>query len=333
MSVMGVKQSTKAFGDSQSIPRGAVANPTEYSPSEMKKLGGENVGEVLNKMADPNWIDPNKKVRTVGNDKLDKDSFFKLMIAQMKNQDPTNPLKSHEMAAQLANFSSLEQMQNMNKTLEEMKNAQKPTEQFQALNFIGKAVAGDSSKIMRAKGDKDHDLRYSLPNSVQEVNIKVKNAEGEVVKAYTLKNVKAGENVITWNGIDEKGAVAPAGDYQFTAEAIGSNGQKMAVKTAFEGVITGINYSAEGPVLLVGNQAVRMRDVKRITDPQLMKNGQEDQKKAASQTPDLKGTTLTQQTEIRDSEGAPEAPAASNLMNTVGLSRGMMSQLSKETGK
>jgi flagellar basal-body rod modification protein FlgD len=63
----------------------------------------------------------------------------------MKNQDPTNPLKSHEMAAQLANFSSLEQMQNMNSTLTELKNGQKPSENYQALNLIGKAVAGDSS--------------------------------------------------------------------------------------------------------------------------------------------------------------------------------------------
>jgi len=52
------------------------------------------------------------------------------MLAQNENQDPTNPMKSHEMAAQLANFSSLEQMQNMNKNLEELKNGQKPVENF-----------------------------------------------------------------------------------------------------------------------------------------------------------------------------------------------------------
>jgi flagellar basal-body rod modification protein FlgD len=122
----------------------------------------------------PNWIDPSKKARTVGNSNLDKDAFFKLMLAQMKNQDPTNPLKSHEMAAQLANFSSLEQMQNINKTLGEMKEGQKPSENFQALNLIGKAVAGDSSKVIRGLNDKDHDFKFNLPMDASEVGIKVR---------------------------------------------------------------------------------------------------------------------------------------------------------------
>lgn len=330
MSVMSVKQSTKAFGDKPQVSqKSAFDQPAEYTPADLKKLGGENVGEVLNKMADPNWVDPNKKIRAVGNDKLDKDSFFKLMLAQMKNQDPTNPLKSHEMAAQLANFSSLEQMQNMNKTLEEMKNAQKPLEQFQAMSFIGKAVGGDSSKIVRTKGDRDHDIRFNLPNNAGEVQVKVKNGDGEVVKNYSLKATKAGENQITWNGEDEKGTKLPAGDYQFFIEATGLDGQKMAVKTEFEGVITGIHTSPEGPILLVGNQAIRMKDVKKITDPQLMKN---DQKKQTSQTPDLKLGGQMAQTEKTNEEGAPEAQKHSNdIMNSVGLSRGMMAKLSKET--
>src|SRR5690606_35195937 len=107
-------------------------------------LGGQDVGEFLNKIADPNWVDPQKRFRATGNDKLDKEAFMKLMLAQMKNQDPTNPMKSHEMAAQLAQFSSVEQLSNINTTLTAMQAGQKPTESFQALNFIGKAVAGDS---------------------------------------------------------------------------------------------------------------------------------------------------------------------------------------------
>lgn len=329
MSVMNVKQSTKAFGDNQGNQRASAVGPSEYTPAEMKQLGGENVGEVLNKVADPNWVDPTRKARTAGNDKLDKDAFFKLMLAQMKNQDPTNPLKSHEMAAQLANFSSLEQMQNVNATLTEMKNGQKPLEQFQALNFIGKAVSGDSSKIARARGDKDHDFRFTLPSDATSVDIKLKNADGDLVKTFNLKNLKAGENKLSWNGIDDKGNKAPAGDYQFSPEAVGGTGQKMAVKTQFDGIITGVNYSAEGPVLLVGNQSIRMRDVKKITDPSLMKN---DQKMQNVATPDLKVDNAMKQTEENDT-GAPDAPqnTVNNLMNRVGHSPAMMSKLVKET--
>jgi flagellar basal-body rod modification protein FlgD len=333
MSVMGIKQSTKAYGETSPAPKskagGPSGSPTEYTPDELKKLGGEDVGEVLNKISNPSWVDPEKKLRTVGNDKLDKDSFFKLMLAQMKNQDPTNPLKSHEMAAQLANFSSLEQMQNMNKTLEELKNGQKPLEQYQAVSFIGKSVAGDSAKIVRSKGDHDHDLRFTIPSMAKEVEVQVKNGAGEVLKNFSLKGVKPGETRVTWNGEDEKGTKLPAGDYNFSVEAIGSNGQKMAVKTDFEGLITGIQTTPEGPVLMVGNQAIRMRDVRKVTDPLLMKN---DQKLADSKTPDLLGAASIPQTEVSRDEGAPEASRTTDdLMNSVGHSPGMISKLNQET--
>ena len=185
MSTMGVKLGTKTYGEIQGTrPASEMNNTTKnLSVTDQQKFGDQSVGEVLNKIADPNWVDPAKKMRTVGNDKLDKDAFFKLMIAQMKNQDPTNPLKSHEMAAQLANFSGLEQMQNMNTTLTELKNAQKPQENYQALNLIGKAVAGDSSKVTRSPGDREHEFKFNLPMDSTDANIKVYDAEGEMVRS------------------------------------------------------------------------------------------------------------------------------------------------------
>jgi flagellar basal-body rod modification protein FlgD len=280
-------------------------------------------------LADPNWVDPAKKMRTVGNSKLDKDAFFKLMIAQMKNQDPTNPLKSHEMAAQLANFSSLEQMQNMNSTLTEMKAAQKPSENYQALNLIGKAVSGDSSKVTRSVGDKDHEFRFNLPMDTTEAKIKVFNADGEVVRNYDLKALKKGENKFSWNGEDERGQSLPAGEYKFSIEAKAGE-KKVAVKTDFDGVISGINYTNEGPVLLVGNQTIKMRDVRKITDPSLMSN---DQKVNTVTEQDLKKETAPKETKTEgNTESAKAAPsvAKNNIMDSVGLSREMMTKLAKE---
>jgi flagellar basal-body rod modification protein FlgD len=278
-------------------------------------------------------------MRSVGNDKLDKDAFFKLMLAQLKNQDPTSPLKSHEMAAQLANFSSLEQMNNMNQTLTEMKNGQKPMEQFQALNFIGKAVAGDSSKITRAKGDKDHDFRFTLKDAASKVEIRIRNNDtGETIRTISLQKLKEGENKYVWNGQNDKGQPAPVGNYQMFAEAYNSAGGKQVIKTDFEGVITGVNYTGEGPVLMVGNQSVKLKDIKKIQDPSLMKN---DQKVNSVVESNLKTTAPTKETGNKQSatqtpdatEGAPEAPLKlqQNLMETVGMSSGMKDRLAKET--
>lgn len=336
MTVMSTKLGVNAFGATQEKTQSLGAS--NISAHDKDKLGGENVGEVLNKIVDANWQDPSKKVRVAGNPSLDKDAFFKLMLTQMKNQDPTNPLKSHEMAAQLASFSSLEQMQNINSTLNEMKNAQKPSENFQALNLIGKAVAGDSSKVSRGINDKDHDFKYNLPMDASEVVVKVRDGAGDVIRTYNLKSSKQGENKLTWNGEDDKGQKAPAGEYQFFAEAKNASGQKIAIKTGFEGMITGVSYSSDGPVLHVGNQAIRFADVQKITDPRLMSN---DQKVNDVTNLDLKKDSATGQTEkVGNAEsqnssatnGAPPV-AKSNIMNNVGLSRDMMERIAKETAK
>src|SRR5258708_910212 len=117
-------------------------------------VGGEagkqkDVGEVLNQVANPSGKDTGgHKVRRAHNT-LDKDDFLKLMLTQMKNQDPMNPMQSHEMAAQLAQFTSLEQLFNVNKNLEGLTRAQDPMQKYEALNFLGRTIKADSRQILR----------------------------------------------------------------------------------------------------------------------------------------------------------------------------------------
>lgn len=355
MTVMNSKLGVNAFGATQTKPTSNNASQAQLTDGDLKKLGAENVGDLLNKVADPNWTDPSKKTRAVGNDKLDKDAFFKLMLAQMKNQDPTNPLKSHEMAAQLASFSSLEQMQNMNTTLTELKNGQKPTEQFQVLNLLGKGVAGDSSRVTRNQGDKSHDFVFNLPMKAKEAEIRVRNADGEVIKSYKLNNLKEGENRLPWNGQDENGNTVPAGEFQFFIEAKNEQGQKMAIKTDFEGTISGVNYTPEGPVLLIGTQTIRLKDVKKIIDSSLLATSQKTNdidlnsqtapkapandslvpQKAPQPTDGSKPNSAkpveAKTADAKPIQGAPAAPQRSKLLDQVGLSNEMMAKLSKET--
>ncbi len=277
MSVMGANNNVKTWQDaSQLTPNLKNDGPSQAQLTDAQKqmLGDENIGNVLNKVADKNWVDPSKKIQGSGSSKMDKDAFFKLMLAQLKNQDPSNPLKNHEMAAQLAQFSTLEQMTNVNSTLTEIKGASKPVEQFQALNLIGKQVAGDSSKIVRTDSDNAHEFKFKLPMDAQQADIKVMNSKGDVVREYKFNELKLGENEISWNGNDDKGKKAPAGNYTFQIAATGVGGNKIQPKTDFEGVITGISFSADGPVLQIGKQAVRLKDIRQFSDPSLMRNDQ-----------------------------------------------------------
>ena len=87
-------------------------------------------------------------VTTATNDTLGKDAFLKLLVAELSNQDPLNPMEDREFISQMATFSSLEQMQNMNSTLTSMSEANK----FNAVQYIGKAIAftaGDGEEAVQ----------------------------------------------------------------------------------------------------------------------------------------------------------------------------------------
>jgi flagellar basal-body rod modification protein FlgD len=267
---MDVKRSTQTFSKAPQSPSIKTDGANNVNAQDFKKAyGDQNVGDVLNKAADPNYVDPAKKSRAVGNNQLDKDAFLKLMLTQMKNQDPTNPQPTHEMAAQLAQFTSLEQLNNINSTLGEMKNASSPSTNYQALALIGKKVSGDSAKLTRASGDTKHSFNFDLMADAQKVNVVIKDAGGNIVRKMEMPALKKGQNSVEWNGIGDDGMPARAGEYKFSIDAKNSTGAKVYAKTSFEGRITGLNYGPGGPVLLVGDQTIKMTDVKKIEDPAL----------------------------------------------------------------
>src|ERR1700753_3724608 len=109
--MMSVKGGTQTWSTSPQRTDFKSDNTHNVSATDHAKyFDSESPGDTANKIADPNYVDTTKKMRTVGNAELGKDAFMTLLLTQMKNQDPTNPLKSHEMAAQLAQFTSLEKL-------------------------------------------------------------------------------------------------------------------------------------------------------------------------------------------------------------------------------
>lgn len=331
MSTMGARLGTKTY--TERPVKAAEVSQTEsfnLTPDEKQKLGAEDLATVLNKAADKDWVDPSKQVRGHGNSKMDKDAFFKLMLAQLKNQDPMNPLKNHEMAAQLAQFSSLEQMTNMNSTLSKIEGRNSQPENFQALNLIGKTVAGDSSRVVRTQFDKAHDFNFDLPQDASEASIKLMSAKGDLVREYKMTNLKTGANKVSWNGKNEAGIDQPAGEFFFQVEAKNNTGKKIPVKSEFQGVISGLSFSAEGPVLQVGSQTIKMKDVRQITDPGIKQNDQN--------VKDVTGLDLKNDDEAAHNDSKQKEDTSStvprvtpgNAMTDVAMSRELMAKLQKE---
>ena len=289
-------------------------NRTSTDDQFKAAFGDQNLADVLNKVADPNYVDP-AKMRQVGKNQMDKDAFLKLMLTQMQNQDPANPLKSHEMAAQMAQFTSLEQLSNINTTLEKMSTTQNAGSPFESLQFIGKMVRGDSSRFTRGPGDKQHEVGINLPQAASKVTVEVKDIDGKVVRTLTLNDLKAGAQVMKWNGVTEEGNEARPGDYSFDIVAEQAQGRKLLVDTQFEGAITGVKFVSGQPVLMVGDKAVKLSDVKQISAPQQM---------AAVAVNDV--------TPQQDSaQGRETATKPVSVLDSIPMSQDLRNKLEKET--
>ena len=233
----------------------------------------ESVGDIANRVAN-SGKPSGRRIQGQGNAQLDKDAFFKLMLAQVKNQDPTNPVKNHEMAAQLAQFSSLEQMSNVNQTLKAMQKDQGQGMQFQALDLMGKMVRGDNSKISHAAGEDSHDVSFNLKEAAHEVQISISNAQGEVVKKMTMQNIEKGSAKAQWDGKDDSGSVVAAGSYKVSIDAKDAQGKKVGTETEFSGKVTGIQFTEAGPIVSIGKKTMPLKDIKNIEEENSQKNVQ-----------------------------------------------------------
>ncbi|MBY0385187.1 flagellar biosynthesis protein FlgD [bacterium] len=261
-----------------------LTSPTAKQTSEAGKTPKESLGDIGNRVANSGKVGGGRAVQGQGNPKLDKDAFFKLMLTHLKNQDPTSPLKSHEMAAQLAQFSSLEQMSNINEVLKDMNKGQANNGQFQALDLIGKTVSGDSAKIDHKAGDTKHSIHFNLADAADEVKIAIKDAEGNVVKNFEMKSQPKGSVKLEWDGKSLDGKTQAAGTYKVHVDAKKSTGSKVAAETQFKGQVTGVQLSETGPIVFIGNKSVPLKEIKQISMEETNKSSNSQMAEAAKAT-------------------------------------------------
>jgi flagellar basal-body rod modification protein FlgD len=152
--------------------------------------------------------------------------------------------------------------------------------------------------------------------------LNVKNEEGEVVRTYEMNKLKKGENKLSWNGLDAAGNSMRAGNYFLEVEAEDSRGAKVATRTAFEGKVTGINYTPEGVVLMVGDQSIRLNDVSKIEDASMKA-----EQKAKEEQPALKNPDQVKQNSSEEVEGAK--PAYKGNIDSIAMSQQQWDQKNK----
>jgi len=196
----------------------------------------------------------NNSQNVIQENTIGKDDFFKMLLAQIQNQNPLNPIDGADFAAQLAQFSSLERLGNINDQLETMNLYQASVNNAQSLNLIGREVTAKGD-VLKVEGE-PVDLTYNLSGYAKKVSIKIYNEKGSLVDTLEFGNQKEGRNSVVWdcNNVSK-------GNYTFDVSAIDDNGDNVDVDTMTTGVVAGVTFKNGSSYLSINGQDIAFGDV------------------------------------------------------------------------
>lgn len=204
-------------------------------------------------------------VTSQSKDVMGKDQFMKLLVAQLQHQDPMNPMDSTGFTAQLAQFSSLEQLQNVNSNLTSIYASQASLSNAQAVSFIGKTVTSTGAEFEVRNGVADT-INFDLAGDAKAVKIGVYNSIGEYVGSIDAGQMNAGAQSVKWDGLNLNETKVPDGKYQFEVMAVNTDNEAVRVTTYSSGLVTGVNFKDGVPYLLANQLEIPLGSVVSVAE-------------------------------------------------------------------
>lgn len=190
------------------------------------------------------------------------DRFLTLLVTQLKNQDPLNPLDNAQVTTQMAQISTVSGINKLNDTIGALAASMKAGEYLQAVGLVGHEVTVAGNRIELAEGKASYGM--ALATDAEAVSVTIKDAAGLVVRTVDLGAQKAGIRTFAWDGKDAAGKALAAGTYTIavTATAAGAAVAADALTTA---KVTGVAPTASGTVVSLGGIGnVTLADILQI---------------------------------------------------------------------
>jgi flagellar basal-body rod modification protein FlgD len=192
---------------------------------------------------------------------MGKDEFLKLLTFQLQNQDPMNPMDQGKMTGELAQFSQLEQLSNLNAKFDSINKNQAVQDKFYAANFVGKQVVTSGATLKVTEEGGDADVLFKLDSDASRVMVRILDEKGQIVGEIWKDGMSKGSHEVTWDGVTTDGQLTAKGTYRAMVKAWDDQNQEIAAQTQASGYVTGVSFDEGEPVLTVDGQKVFLRDV------------------------------------------------------------------------
>ncbi|MDK2956291.1 MAG: flagellar basal-body rod modification protein FlgD [Desulfovibrionales bacterium] len=198
---------------------------------------------------------------------LGKDEFLELLLVQIANQDPLNPMDDTEFISQMAEFSSLEQLNNISDGIGDINSTLERQDLMNAVSFIGQEVMAEGYSLSK-NDDSVSTVYYSFDESVQDVYVNIYDSDNNIVNTVDLGAMSAGSYQYVWDGLDYDGVEADNGVYQIYIAAVTADGSTALVTSAVSGEVSGvITNDGDNYLVLEDGRSIDFLDVYQIVAP------------------------------------------------------------------
>lgn len=197
---------------------------------------------------------------------LDQTDFMTILLAQLKYQDPNNPMDDTEMAAQLVQYSNLEALNKINDGVQSLVDSNSNDNILSGVNYIGKSIKSTGYNLTMSSGTVST-LYYSLGEAVTDVTANVYDEDGDLIRSEALGSKGIGDYSYVWDGKDTNGTAMTDGTYGVIVKATNAEGANVLVQSQISGKVTGVKTS-NGTVFLelADGRTVELANVTEVVE-------------------------------------------------------------------
>ncbi|HTD05379.1 flagellar hook assembly protein FlgD [Undibacterium sp.] len=229
------------------------------------------MSSVQSSTVDPTLLSTmNGKAAATNSTQDAQDRFLKLLVTQMQNQDPMNPMDNAQITSQLAQLSTVTGIDKLNASVVSLGTNMQSSQILQAASMINHGVLAAGSSMILAKTSSDANSASAaiygveLPQDASSVTVTIKNAAGLAVRKIDMGALSSGVNPLSWDGKTDAGTTAADGAYTFEVAA-SSAGKSVSATSLGFGVISSVASGTSGIKLSVANIGeIALSDVKQV---------------------------------------------------------------------
>ena len=202
------------------------------------------------------------------NQSLSQEDFFALLSQQLAYQDPFKPVDNDQMISQMASFSTVDGIENLNEEIGKLNQTTSSSQALQASSLVGRKVLIPTSEASVSPTNPEIRGVISTPSEVDSITVRVEDDKGQLVTSFEVDGSEGGNIDVTWDGKDNNGNPVAEGKYTLKASGVvGGKSEELPVSTYAHVSSVSLGTAQTGAILnLAGGGAIKLTDVLAVSE-------------------------------------------------------------------